>query len=103
MKLSTFSIVLIGGVVTAIALLQSQSATKDVDWPVYGGNPGSTRYSALQQINQSNVQRLQVAWSFDAGDGTGSLQTNPIVVNGVLFGYTLAQKVFAVDAATGKP
>ena len=32
----------------------------------------------------------------------GTLETNPLVVNGVLYGYTPAQKVFAVNAATGQ-
>ena len=86
-----------------MSLLYSQgSRPQNIDWPVYGGGPNGARYSSLTQINQSNVNQLQVAWTYDAGDGTGTLETNPIVVNGVLYGYTTAQKVFAVDAATGK-
>ena len=85
-----------------MSLIYSQGAPQKVDWAVYGGDPGGTRYSALKQINQSNVNQLQVAWSYDAGDGTGSLETNPIIVDGVLYGYTTGQKVFAVNAATGQ-
>jgi quinoprotein glucose dehydrogenase len=74
------------------------------DWPVYGGNPQDTRYSPLAQINRSNVSQLQVAWRYDTGetDEKGGLQTNPLVVNGVLYAYTPSQKVIALDAATGK-
>ena len=84
----------------AVPLLLSQGS-RNVDWPVYGGSPGSMRYSSLKQINQTNVRQLDVAWSYDAGDGPGTLETNPIVVDGVLYGYTTAQKVFAVNMRAG--
>jgi quinoprotein glucose dehydrogenase len=71
------------------------------DWPIYGGSPENTHYSTLSQINKSNVKQLQVAWTFDAEE-TGGLQTSPIVVNGVLYGLSPSQKIFAIDAATGK-
>jgi quinoprotein glucose dehydrogenase len=85
-----------------LSVLYSQDATPPRQWPVYGGNPGGSRYSSLEHINKSNVNRLQVAWTFDASDGPGTLETNPIVVNGVLYGNTTAHKVFALDAATGQ-
>src|SRR5262249_61987381 len=71
------------------------------DWPRYGGTPENDHYSALAQINRENVSRLQVAWQFDTGE-EGGLQTSPIVVQGVLYGITPTQKIFALDAATGK-
>jgi quinoprotein glucose dehydrogenase len=71
------------------------------DWPAYGGAPANTHYSDLSQINRSNVKQLAVAWSFDTGE-QGGLQTSPIIVEGVLYGITPTQKVFALDAATGK-
>jgi len=71
------------------------------DWPAYGGAPANTHYSDLAQINRSNVKDLAVAWSFDTGE-QGGLQTSPIIVEGVLYGITPTQKVFALDAASGK-
>jgi quinoprotein glucose dehydrogenase len=71
------------------------------DWPAYGGAPENTHYSSLTQINRSNVKGLTVAWSFDTGE-QGGLQTSPIIVDGVLYGITPTQKVFALDAASGK-
>jgi len=71
------------------------------DWPVYGGSAANTHYSDLAQINRSNVKELAVAWSFDTGE-QGGLQTSPIIVEGVLYGITPTQKVFALDAVTGK-
>src|ERR1700685_226568 len=70
------------------------------DGPAYGG-AGGTHYSALQQINVHNVQDLAVAWTYDTKE-SGGLETSPIIVDGVLFGITPAQRIFALDAATGK-
>ena len=79
----------------------AKAAEKSVDWPVYGGSPENNHYSSLAQINRTNVKQLAVAWSFDT-DEEGGLQTSPIIVNGVLYGITPTQRVFALDAATGK-
>src|SRR6476661_2805097 len=40
----------------------------DLDWPVVGGDRGSSRYSQLNQINRTNVDRLEVAWTYHTGD-----------------------------------
>ena len=71
-------------------------------WPGYGGGPQQIRYSSLTQINKRNVRRLEVAWTYDTGE-PGAMQTQPIVVDGVLYGYTPAHKTFALKADTGAP
>ena len=68
---------------------------------MYGGAPEGTHYSSLAQINRSNVGQLRPAWSFDTQE-TGGLQTSPLIVDGVLYGITPSQKIFALDAASGK-
>jgi quinoprotein glucose dehydrogenase len=70
-------------------------------WAGYGGGPEQMRYSSLQQITRTNVKQLQVAWTYDSGE-TGGLQTQPIVVDGVLYAYTPTHKTFALRAATGE-
>ena len=79
-------------------------ASRDANWPVYGGGQDAIRYSPLTQINTKNVKDLQVAWTFDSGDAfPGSeMQCNPLVVDGVLFATTPKLNVIALDAATGK-
>jgi len=79
----------------------SASSQEQQDWPTYGGAPENNHYSTLAQINRNNVKRLAVAWSFDTQE-EGGLQTSPIIIDGVLYGITPAQKVFSLDAATGK-
>jgi quinoprotein glucose dehydrogenase len=84
------------------ALLRAQSAS--ADWPLYGGSPDNTRYSTLAQITPANVGQLQVAWRYETHDEfPGSeMQSNPIVVDGVLYATTPKLRVIALDAATGR-
>jgi quinoprotein glucose dehydrogenase len=81
-------------------------------WPVYNGGADALKYSSLDQINRGNVHRLVVAWSYRTGDthpvpadgpGLSQLQANPIVVGDTLYGLGQNNKVFALEAATGKP
>jgi quinoprotein glucose dehydrogenase len=78
-------------------------ATRDTDWPMHGG-VDNIRYSSLTQINRDNVTTLQVAWTYDSHDAfKGSeMQSNPVVVGGVLYATTPTLKVIALDAATGR-
>ena len=74
-------------------------------WETYGGDKHHTKYSSLDQINISNINRLQVAWQYSTGDaeeqGT-QIQCNPIVVEGTLYATSPKLKVFALNAATGE-
>jgi quinoprotein glucose dehydrogenase len=77
------------------------SVQEQQDWPAYGGAPENNHYSSLTQINRGNVKRLAIAWIFDTQE-EGGLQSSPIIIDGVLYGITPTQKIFALDAATGK-
>src|ERR1700719_4293692 len=79
----------------------ASTAAANQSWTSNGGAPGNGHYSPLAQINRSNVADLAVAWSFDTHE-SGGLQSSPIIIGGVLYGVTPSQKVFALDAATGK-
>ena len=83
------------------ARVKRSPAQEQHDWPAYGGTAENNHYSSLAQINRTNVKQLALAWSFDSQE-EGGLQSTPIVVEGVLYGITPTQKVFALDAATGK-
>ena len=73
-------------------------------WEVYRGDDGVNAYSSLDQINKENVKHLEVAWTYRSGDniGNSTIQCNPLIINGVLYGITPRLKVFALDAPTGK-
>lgn len=79
---------------------QAQRGRDYRGWPAYGGGPEQIRYSTLDQINRSNVGQLQVAWTYDSQE-TGGLQSNPIVIDGVVYVTTPRHKVVALDGATG--
>jgi quinohemoprotein ethanol dehydrogenase len=79
------------------------AAKNPSEWITYGVTQGETRYSALDQINASNVGRLGLAWTYDVpGKGGGGQEDTPLVWNGALFGITNWSVVFALDARTGK-
>src|SRR5271163_349698 len=93
--------------VWGITSAQAQSGAKNGEWPTYGADLGNTRYSALDQINADNFNKLQIAWRFKT-DHQGprpefQLESTPLMVHGVL--YTTAgsrRAVLALDAATGE-
>jgi quinoprotein glucose dehydrogenase len=75
----------------------------DTEWPVNGG-AYNIRYSELSQITPANVAKLQVAWTWDAHEAfkNSEMQSNPIIVDGVLFATTPKMHVIALDARTGR-
>lgn len=64
------------------------------------GNYSQTRYYPASQINTSNVKNLRPAWIFQT-EIVESLETTPIVVNGVMYVTTSFNHVYALNAATG--
>ncbi len=82
---------------------QTPAFSADAEWPINGG-PYNIRYSALTQVNPGNVSQLKVAWSYDSHDSfkDSEMQSNPIVVGGVLYATTPTMHVVALDAVTGR-
>jgi quinoprotein glucose dehydrogenase len=67
----------------------------------YGGGADSSHYSALDQIDKSNVKRLRVAWVYPTHDNRSYL-FNPIVVGDVMYVLARNSSLVALEAATGK-
>ena len=78
---------------------RAASARPYTTWTAYQGGSHSAQYSALDQINKSNVSRLDVAWTYPVN---GNITFNPIVVDGVMYVQGTANAIVALDAATGK-
>ena len=70
-------------------------------WRDYGGGSDASQYSSLRQINRSNVDQLQVAWSYSTGD-TNKYFFNPVAVDGLLYVLARNNSIVALDAASGK-
>jgi len=84
------------------ARLQAAEQTPN-DWLTYHGGYKSHHYSALDQINASNVKNLAVAWIHMPGRSTRGLQSMPLAADGVLYYSGSYSRVYALDGATGKP
>jgi glucose dehydrogenase len=69
-------------------------------WRQYLGRADSSQYSSLKQVNKTNVNKLQVAWTYPVGPG--NLLFNPIVVDGTMYVVSNRNAIVALDAATGK-
>ena len=65
------------------------------------GNYAQTRFHPAKQINRDNVKNLRVAWIFQT-QVKESLETSPIVVDGVMYVTTSFSHVYAIDAKTGE-
>ncbi len=89
--------------IALIAAFAFPLIAQDTPWPVNGG-PYNIRYTELSQITPANVSHLEVAWSWNAHEEfkDSEMQSNPIVVDGVLYATTPRLHVVALDARTGR-
>jgi quinate dehydrogenase (quinone) len=78
---------------------------KDSSWRHYGRTPSGTRFAPLNQITPRNVAGLKVAWTYRTGEipkGSEGFVVTPLEVNGLLYGCTQSNVIFALDADTGQ-
>jgi quinoprotein glucose dehydrogenase len=111
-RLSSRSIVsvallaLLVGVAT-VSMRGQTPAAKVGEWPTYGGDLASTRYSPLDQINATNFSKLQLAFRFRT-ESLGprpefQFQSTPLMVNGRLFTTAGTRRAaVALSATTGE-
>ena len=110
---------IVAGAVTVILLscapATAQQGAPDGQWPAYGGDHGSTKYSPLDRIDRENVDRLRVAWRWESPDNPivtanrrtlpaipDAFKSTPVLVDGVLYIKTSLSQAAAIDAATGE-
>jgi quinoprotein glucose dehydrogenase len=85
----------------------AQPSTSNGEWPMYTADLRGSKYSPLDQINASNFNRLQVAWTFKT-DNLGptpeaKLEGTPLMVKGVVYATGGTRRaVVALDAKTGE-
>ena len=89
------------------APITSDADVADGDWAAYGRTADGQRFSPLAQITPGNVDELEVAWEYHAGDvhvdlpGT-ALESTPLVVGDTLYLCTPKSQVIALDPVTGE-
>jgi quinoprotein glucose dehydrogenase len=99
-------------IVLAIFLVNFLSSCNDENsidysnWHYYNGTSDALKYSSINEIDTTNVTSLKPIWTYNSGDADtaarSQIQTNPIVINGILYGITPQLKLFALNAKSGK-
>ena len=77
------------------------TAAEPHNWLTYWGDFRGTHYSGLKQITPANVSSLKSAWTFQTGGNT--IETTPLVVDGIMFVTGPLSNASALDARTGRP
>ena len=76
------------------------AASEPQNWLTYWGDYQGKHFTALKQINTTNVKTLQTKWAVQL-PGDSILETTPIVVDGIMYTAGMPGQVFALDAKTG--
>ncbi|HYU79896.1 MAG TPA: pyrroloquinoline quinone-dependent dehydrogenase [Vicinamibacterales bacterium] len=110
-------IALLAAIVFSAPLARGKAPSTDGNWPVYGGDPGGMKYSALAAINREDVGQLAPAWSWRTGEKAiagprlpvpghdvrpASFEVTPIVIDDVMYLSTPYNRVVALNADSGK-
>ena len=93
-----------GGVPKNVNVTQealTKAGGQGVNWLHTNGSYDQQRFYPGTQISNQNVKNLRVAYVFQT-EVVESMETAPIVIDGVMFLTTSYNHVYAVDAATGK-
>ena len=94
----------------SLLAMQQRQFSRQAEWLYYGGDPGGTKYSPLDDINVGNVQRLEVAWQWNHWETPlteydtrpGYFEATPLMIGGVLYVTTPYNSLAALDAESGK-
>src|SRR5436190_21898307 len=90
-----------------MSLTYAQQGARNGEWHYYGGDSGTTKYSALDQIDAKNVKDLKVVWEWKSQNfgrrPDFNWEVTPLMAGGVLY-FTAGTRrdVMAVDAASGE-
>ncbi len=71
------------------------------DWVQYGQDAGGSKFSTLDQINTTNVAKLERAWVVHTGDTGGFFSSSPLAIDNIVY-FTSASGIWAVEGHTGK-
>ena len=84
---------------TALRIIHADE--EPANWLTHGRTYSEERFSPLAAIDDTNVNRLGLAWSLDMDTRRG-LEATPLVENGILYTTGSWSRVYAVDAANGE-
>jgi len=90
-----------GDMSTVTQDLLDRAAADGNNFLLTNGDYNQQRFYPNSQINRTNVARLRPAWIFQT-EVRESIETSPIVVNGIMYVTTSYDHVYALDARTGE-
>jgi len=92
--------------------LAAQQGVSDGQWRYYGGDAGSTKYAALDQITAENVSNLTTQWFWSSPEnariaenrrlGSFAYESTPLLIDGVLYVSSSHSDVIAINPVTGE-
>ncbi len=97
-------ILLLACLASSAVAAQTPTLPAPTEWPAYGRDAGGSRYAPISQIDRTNVDQLEVAWTYNTGepaDDDRSFEATPILVDGTLYLSTPLGKIIALDPVTG--
>ncbi|MFZ0978269.1 MAG: PQQ-dependent dehydrogenase, methanol/ethanol family [Candidatus Acidiferrales bacterium] len=105
--LIALALLMAAGLSASAAKAQDTKALLDAgknsdEWLTTGHGYMDWRYSELKQIDASNVSKIGLAWYYDTDSDRGTVESTPLVSNGVMYATLPWSVVVALDAATGK-
>lgn len=77
------------------------AAANPADWLTYSGRPEGWRFSGLTDIDRRNAGDLELAWMYQSSTTYNKFQTNPIVVDGVMYITEPPGRIVALNASDG--
>jgi quinoprotein glucose dehydrogenase len=86
----------------AVVAPRAQQPQPYTTWNQYGGSSDSMHYSALTQINKTNVKQLERAWFYQVPGQAARVRFNPLIVDNIMYVSGASGVVVALDAETGK-
>jgi len=87
-------------------------AAQNTNWTHFGNDGANSKYSALEQIDKSNFNDLEIAWRWESIASKvkeenprvqpGQFKVTPLIVDGVMYLVTSVNQLVAVNAKTGE-
>ena len=110
MKFRTIAL-FICSVVGVVATAGAQQRSGEmVEWPFVGAEQSASKYSPIADIDASNVEQLEIAWTWEPNElpnqefrtRPGSFEAMPLMIDNVIYVSTMYTRVVALDAETGE-
>jgi quinoprotein glucose dehydrogenase len=98
--------------VLSLSVRAQKGAPVSGEWREYGGDPGGTKYSPLNQITPENINDVKIAWRWPSPDRAIQAsdplmhstrnEDTPLMVNGTLYTVTPLGMAAGLDPGTGQ-